>query len=225
VLNLSGLGFLITLTLTKAAAFAGIWGLLLVTAAIALVLGMGMPTAAVYVLLSVVLAPAMTKYGVPPLAAHMLIFYFGLLSMLTPPVAMASFAAATISLSETSIEGLKLGASTYLLPFVFVLNPALLGLGTWDQIVLAASTATFGGVLLGWGAAGSILGRSIVSSSAWIVALLGIASSFSTVIGGRDVLVSSAICAACAVLTAVVAWMAAPKAVTAAAAKLPSQNH
>lgn len=129
VLNISGLSFAVTLFLTHLAESAGVLAMLLMTAVIAVVLGMGMPTAAVYVLLSVVLGPSLVKNGLDPLAAHMFIFYFGILSMLTPPVAMASYAAASLAgadLWRTSILGLRMGASGYLMPFIFALNPGLL---------------------------------------------------------------------------------------------------
>src|SRR5690606_11267589 len=90
-LNISGLAFTITLLLTHVGENAGIFAMLLITGIIALVLGMGLPTSAVYVLLSVVLAPALVKMGIVPLAAHLFIFYLGMMSFLTPPVAMSSY--------------------------------------------------------------------------------------------------------------------------------------
>jgi TRAP-type uncharacterized transport system fused permease subunit len=125
--------------------------MLMVTAVIAIFLGMGMPTAAVYIVLSVILAPAIVKMGVPEMSAHMFIFYFGLLSMLTPPVAVASFVAAGLAGSDmwrTGVTGLKLAASAYLLPFLFVFNPALLMQGSWDRIAIVVITAVVSGGLL-----------------------------------------------------------------------------
>jgi TRAP transporter 4TM/12TM fusion protein len=161
-LNISGLSFSITLLLTQAAQHWGVLAMLLLTAVLSLVLGMGIPTSAVYVLLTVVLAPALVKMGMVPLAAHMFIFYFGLMSMLTPPVAMASYAAAGIagaSLWKTSWDGLRLGASGYLLPFVFALNPALLWKGSALAIAYACATVLLSGAMLGWAVESSIGAR------------------------------------------------------------------
>ena len=90
VMNITGLGFSLSIMLSQIGQNAGIFVMLLLTAAISIVLGMGMPTTAIYVVLSVVLAPAIVEMGVDPMAAHLFIFYFGLLSFLTPPVAIAS---------------------------------------------------------------------------------------------------------------------------------------
>ncbi|TCT02049.1 TRAP transporter 4TM/12TM fusion protein [Aquabacter spiritensis] len=183
-LNISGLGFLITLVLAAVGKAGGLVLLLLVTAFVALVLGMGMPTAAVYVLLAVLLGPTMVQLGVEPMAAHFFIFYFGLLSMLTPPVAIASFAAASLAragLGETSIEGLKLSASTYLLPFIFVMNPALLGIGSWSEVLVAIATTLAGGALIGWSAVGAVGSRALPGWRAAVVVLVGAVTSFSSI--------------------------------------------
>ena len=188
-LNISGLSFSITLLLTQAAQHWGIVAMLVLTAMLALVLGMGIPTSAVYVLLSVVLAPALVKAGMVPLAAHMFIFYFGLMSMLTPPVAMASYAAAGIagaSLWKTSWDGLRLGASGYLLPFIFALNPALLWKGSALAIAYACVTVFLSGAMLGWAVESSIGARAV---GPWGRALLfagAIAVGASTIVLGPE---------------------------------------
>lgn len=179
ILNITGLSFTVTLLLTHAAQNAGVVVMLLLTAGIALVLGMGMPTAAVYVLLSVILGPTLVKMGLEPLPAHLFIFYFGLLSMLTPPVAMASYAAASLADSDlwrTSLVALKLGAASYLLPFLFALNPALVGQGTAAEVALAAASALVAGAMLAFAAEGSIgvrrigaLARCLLASGALVV--------------------------------------------------------
>ena len=148
VLNITGLGFSLTLGLTEIGAKYGLLVMLILTGIIAIILGMGMPTAAVYIVLSVVLAPAVIEMGVPILAAHLYIFYFGLLSMITPPVAVASFVAAGIagaSLWRTSFTAIKLGIAAYFLPFLFVYNDSLLLKGTWFEILLIFSTCLVSG--------------------------------------------------------------------------------
>ncbi len=158
-LNISGLAFTITLLLSQVGANAGIFVMLLITAMIALVMGMGLPTSAVYVLLSIVLAPALVKMGIEPLAAHMFIFYLGMMSFLTPPVAISSYTAAGIAKTDmwtTSVDAIRIGASGYLLPFLFVLNPALLLYGSTVEILYAISTVVLSGAYLAWLAEGSI---------------------------------------------------------------------
>jgi TRAP transporter 4TM/12TM fusion protein len=155
VLNISGLAFTITLLLSQVGQSAGIFTMLLITAVIAIVLGMGLPTSAVYVLLSVVLAPALVKMGINPLAAHMFLFYLGMMSFLTPPVAMSSYTAGAIAgadLWTTSVDAIRTGASGYLLPFVFALNPALILHGTVAEVIFAVATVLLSGAYLSWAA-------------------------------------------------------------------------
>jgi TRAP transporter 4TM/12TM fusion protein len=154
ILNSSGLGFQLTLILADVTAAAGLLAMLVVTAAISIILGMGMPTAAVYLVLSIVLAPALGEIGVVPIAAHLFLFYFGLLSMLTPPVAVASYVAAGVAGSnmwKTGLAGVQFAAAAYLLPFLWIYNPALLGIGTWYDIILVVASATVAGFLLARG--------------------------------------------------------------------------
>ncbi|RMH48743.1 MAG: TRAP transporter fused permease subunit [Alphaproteobacteria bacterium] len=150
-LNLTGVGFLLTNTLAGIGQAFGQLPMLLVTALIAIVLGMGMPTAAVYIVLSIILAPALVRMGIEEMAAHLFIFYFGLLSMLTPPVAVASYTAGALagaSLWQTGLAGMRLGAGAFLLPFLFAENPALVGHGTPWQVALAIVTVVAGSYLL-----------------------------------------------------------------------------
>ena len=198
-LNISGLSFSITLLLTQTAQHAGIVAMLLLTALLSLVLGMGIPTSAVYVLLSVVLAPALVKMGMVPLAAPMFIFYFGLMSMLTPPVAMASYAAAGIagaSLWRTSWDGLRLGISGYLLPFVFALNPALLWKGSALAIALACATVLLSGAMLGWAAEASIGARPVGPWGRALLFAASLAVGASTVLLGPESLANLGVLAA-----------------------------
>lgn len=152
VLNSTGLAFQLSIMLTSVAQNAGVLVMLLLTAVICIAFGMGMPTAAVYIVLVSVVAPALTKMGLSPLAAHMFIFYFGLLSMLTPPVAIASMVAARIAeadLWRTGFLGLQLGITAYLLPFLWAFNPAILLDGSAEQIAYAGISAVVAGVMIG----------------------------------------------------------------------------
>ena len=150
-INVTGLGFSLTLALGKIAAHGGVFALLVATAAMAIILGVGMPTSGVYIIVAVLLAPALVRANIAEMSAHLFIFYFGLLSMLTPPVAIASYSASTIAESDmwqTGITGVRLAIVAYLLPFVFAFNPALLLDGTWLAIAVSCVTVAVAGILL-----------------------------------------------------------------------------
>ena len=189
VMNITGLGFSLSIMLSQIGQNAGIFAMLLLTGAISIVLGMGMPTTAIYVVLSVVLAPAIVEMGVEPMAAHLFIFYFGLLSFLTPPVAIASFVAANLAGSgmwKTAFEGVKLGAIAYLLPFLWCFNPALILDGSPVEIVYAIGTALIGALLITQGMQWTRL--TVARELALGVALVGaaVAVGGSTIWFGAD---------------------------------------
>jgi TRAP-type uncharacterized transport system fused permease subunit len=175
VLNSTGLGFQLSLALAAVSESLGLLATLVLTAVLSIVLGMGMPTAAVYLVLSVVIAPALSELGVHALAAHLFLFYFGALSMLTPPVAVASFVAAGLaeaSFWRTSTAALKLAAIAYVIPFVWIYNPALILDGTATQVAIALALACVAAVLLARGLAADASRR--VAGIAQIAAALGI---------------------------------------------------
>jgi TRAP-type uncharacterized transport system fused permease subunit len=156
VLNVSGLNFALTIALIHLGAHN--MALLLVLAAIiAIVLGMGMPTVGVYVLLAALVAPALTEVGVPIMAAHLFVLYFGMMSMTTPPVAVAAFAAASIAQADpvkTGFAGVRFGWSAYIVPFLFVSSPTLLMQGNTVDVALAVFTAIMGVYLVSVAVAG-----------------------------------------------------------------------
>jgi TRAP transporter 4TM/12TM fusion protein len=121
--------------------------LLILTMISALILGMGMTTTSVYIVLSVIVAPALIRMDVPPLAAHLFVFYFGILSAITPPVATASYAAASLTKSsptELGFEGWRLGIAGYIIPFMFIYSPTLLMNGSVLGIIRSVFTALIG---------------------------------------------------------------------------------
>lgn len=136
--------------------------LILIAGAItSFVLGMGMTVSAVYVFLAIVMAPALVQLGVNPIAAHLFVIYWATVSYITPPVALASFAAAGIAKTppmETSIVAMKLGAVKYVIPFFFAINPALVAQGTLSEILLASSTAIIGVFFMACGFEGWLVG-------------------------------------------------------------------
>ena len=147
ILSVTGLGLKFSTVLL---AFSGGHKivLIIVTMVAGLILGMGMTTTSVYIVLSVLVAPALVDFGVEPIAAHMFVFYFGILSCITPPVATAVFASASL----LNVSPIKLGLYTsriaipiYIIPFLFVLNPALLmleGTGVWIIVEFILSALT-----------------------------------------------------------------------------------
>jgi len=121
---------------------------LVLTMFASLILGMGLTTTAVYITLAALVIPAVVSMGVEPIAAHLFAFYFGLVSAITPPVALASFAAAGVANAPPMLTGFhsfRLGIAKYVLPFVFVFNPAMLFVGDWFSISMAVAGG-FGGI-------------------------------------------------------------------------------
>ncbi len=125
--------------------------LLLMTMLTSLVFGMGMPTSAAYIILAVVVAPALTSMGVLPMAAHMFCFFFGIMSVITPPVAIAAYNGAGIADCSPSAAGwqaVRLAAAGFIVPYMFVYSPTLLLLGDLPHIILNCCTALVGIYLL-----------------------------------------------------------------------------
>jgi len=132
--------------------------LLFLTAGSALILGMGMPTAGVYLFLAFLLAPALTTLGVKPMAAHLFVLYFGLAALVTPPVALAAYAAAPIagaSLYDIGWQAMRLSLPLYVVPFLFVYNEGLLLNGSILQIITSTTISVVIMVALVHGVAGS----------------------------------------------------------------------
>ncbi|MGM0981808.1 MAG: TRAP transporter permease [Pseudomonadota bacterium] len=118
---------------------------------ISILLGMGMPTTAAYAVAASVVAPGLINIGIQPLVAHFFVFYFAVVSAITPPVALASYAAAGISGDNamgTSVASFKIGLAAFIVPFMFFYSPAMLMEGSWMQILRVGVTATLGIILL-----------------------------------------------------------------------------
>lgn len=146
MLNFSGLGYGLTTALSQLAE-GNVLLLLVVAAFICILLGMGMPTLTVYILLAALVAPSIVAGGVDKMAAHLFVLYFGMMSMITPPIAIAAFAAATLTganAMRTGFAAMRFGWVAYVVPFLFVGNPALLLNDHWTDIVIACATALAG---------------------------------------------------------------------------------
>lgn len=185
VLDLSGLvaawivsfDILSWLALNQVTLFFG----LLFTAMACIVMGAGVPTTPTYIILAAIVAPALAQLGVPQLATHFFVFYFGVLADVTPPVALAAFAAAGIARSEpmrTGMTAFRLSMGKAVVPFAFVYTPALLFIDfTWSAFALGLVSVTV--AVLGLGAAYTgFIARPIGRLAFWVLNICGLALIF-----------------------------------------------
>jgi TRAP transporter 4TM/12TM fusion protein len=146
ILSITGLAFTFSTVLVSLAK-GNLFLLLLLSAIGASILGMGMTVTAAYLLMVVLAAPALTSMGIPPLLAHFFVFYYGVLSFLTPPVCLAAYAAASLAganMIQTAFQSMRLGIAAYIVPFIFAYKPALLLMGTPFEVTEACIAALIG---------------------------------------------------------------------------------
>jgi TRAP transporter 4TM/12TM fusion protein len=145
--------------------------LLIMGAITSFILGIGMTVTAAYLFLAVTLAPALTHQGLDKMAVHLFLLYWGMISFITPPVALGAYAAASIAKSnpmKTGLEAMRLGSIIYFVPFFFVLNPALIGRGNPLEIVIVLTTAVAGIVLICASLQGYLYGVGALDGSGWL---------------------------------------------------------
>jgi TRAP transporter 4TM/12TM fusion protein len=150
-----------------------LWLALIYTTFAAFILGLSLPTTAVYITLAIIIAPGLVQMGVPKMAAHMFIFYMGVTSDLTPPTCLSPFAAAAIAGSPpmaTAWQSMRLGAVLFIVPFMFVYSPELLMIGPWPQILLSGGTAALGVICLAAGLQGWLRSRATLVDRALLLA-------------------------------------------------------
>ena len=146
VLSLTGIGykFINVITALAGSNLLLLMAMLMVTC---IILGMGVPTAPAYIIVATLGAPALMKAGVPIIAAHMFVYFYAILSVITPPVCLAAFAGAAIAETnamKTGVTAMKLGIVAFIIPFMFVFEPALLMQGSTTEIVTAFASALIG---------------------------------------------------------------------------------
>jgi len=127
-------------------------GLAAMAALVCFLLGFGMPATPAYIFPAILMAPALIQAGLEPIAVHLFLLYWGMLSYITPPVAIGAFAAASVAGSDpmpTAVESMRLGTILYFIPFFFLFNPALLMIGPVSEVLIVASTAVLGVLLIG----------------------------------------------------------------------------
>ena len=155
-LQLSGVSFNMS-TILLGLAGKDILSILVITGIICIILGMALPTAVIYTMLAVLVAPALTELGVVPIAAHLFLFYMGMLSMVTPPVCLATFAAASIARANfwpAGLAGMRFGIVAYIVPFVFPFSLGLIMRGSVFDVAICVATAVLGVFGLAWGLTG-----------------------------------------------------------------------
>lgn len=166
---------------------------------IAILLGMGMPTTAAYAVAASVVAPGLIELGIEPLVAHFFVFYFAVISAITPPVALASYAAAGISGANpmaTSFTSFKIGLTAFIVPFMFFYNAALLMEGEWFVILRAFTTACIGVFFL----AAAIQGWFWGSHSNWVVRAVLLIAALCMIEGGLYTDIAGAVLAVVAIV-------------------------
>jgi TRAP transporter 4TM/12TM fusion protein len=149
-----------------------LWVALIYTTFAAILLGLSLPTTAVYLTLAIIVAPGLVQMGVPKMAAHMFIFYMGVTSDLTPPTCLSPFAAAAIAGSPpmaTAWQAMRLGAVLFIVPFMFVYSPELLMMGSWPEILFAFARAGVGVFCLAAGLQGWLRCRATVLERALLI--------------------------------------------------------
>ena len=146
VISLTGLGLKFS-TLMLAASAQSIWLALFLTMIASLVLGCGLPTTAAYIVLATLAVPALGKLGVPLLAAHLFVFYFGCISTITPPVALSAYAAGAIAEANPNKVGwtaFKFGLVSFIIPFMWIAGPGLLLQGSIYTVIQVVITSVIG---------------------------------------------------------------------------------
>lgn len=187
VVSLSGFGVMLASALVSLSGGVLLFTLFLTMIA-CLVLGMGLPTVPAYIITATMAAPALVELGVEPLVAHLFVFYFGLLSNITPPVALAAFAAAGISggsMMRTSVDAVRLAAAGFLLPYIFVYSPELL----LRDVNFVSGVAMVVIALIGIALFGTAIEGHFMEPMHWVSRIIMATSAAFLLLGGPDLTV------------------------------------
>ena len=174
-ISISGLGATLASSMVQLAG-GNLLLLLFLTAFCSIILGMGASTLVVYIVVAALVAPALVQMGIPVLAAHLFVFYFGMMSMVTPPVALAAYAAAAVARSsfwETSCTAARLGIVGYIVPFLFVYEPAFLLQGSFGKTLSVLGSTVLGCIALSGGMIGWFFGGDRIAWWTRAVLILG----------------------------------------------------
>ncbi len=168
-ITVTGLGITFSMSLATMAG-GNVFLLLLLAAVACIILGMGMPIIAVYIVVVILIGPALIQLGIPPLAAHLFVLYFGAMSFITPPVCIAVYVTAAIAKSgsmRTGFLATRLSIAAYLVPFVFAFSPALLLLGTPLEFIMVFIPTTLGIILIAISLAGYLFRPLNAAERVW----------------------------------------------------------
>lgn len=186
VVSLTGLGLKIADVIVHASG-GQLWLTLIYTMIASIILGMGLPTTAKYIVLSTIAAPALLKLGVPLITAHMFIFYYGIIAEVTPPVALTSYAGAAIAKApgvETALKGLRLSFAAFIIPYMFVYNPSLLMIdATFGNTIFTVVTS-----IVGIYALGASLGKFMLKSCSFLEQILLFAAAILLISSGHVII-------------------------------------
>jgi TRAP-type uncharacterized transport system fused permease subunit len=164
--------------------------LLVLGALTSFVLGIGMTVTAAYLFLAVTVSPALVQGGLNPLAVHLFLLYWGMISFITPPVAIGAYAAASVAEAnpiKTGLEAMRLGTIIYFVPFFFVLNPALIGQGTFFEVAFVFATALIGVVFLSAALQGYLVGigrLTVWGPGGWLLRIMLFVGGFAMMLPG-----------------------------------------
>jgi TRAP transporter 4TM/12TM fusion protein len=150
---------------------------------ISIILGMGMPTTAAYAVAASVVAPGLIQLGIEPLIAHFFVFYYAVISAITPPVALAAYAGAALAGSEplrTSVTAFRIGLAAFVVPFMFFYSPALLMQGSWTEIAMPVVSALIGIYLL----SGAVIGYLFDADLGLPIRVVAFAGALFMITGG-----------------------------------------
>ncbi len=166
VINLTGVGIKLT-TLIISSSQGYLFIALLLSALSSIILGMGLPTTVAYIIAGAVAAPALMDFGVDPLTGHLFVFYYAIVSVITPPVCMAAYVASGLANSHwftTARIAVKLALPSFIVPFLFVYEPAFLLEADWVAVLWSTLTAFCGIILL----SGAIIGHAASAFPGWL---------------------------------------------------------
>jgi TRAP transporter 4TM/12TM fusion protein len=200
-LSLTGLGFQFS-SLIVSLAHGNLILLLLLTMTISLILGMGMTSTACYIILAVLVAPSLISMNVQPIAAHFFVFFFGMYSFLTPPVALGAYAAASLTKADpfkTGYQSFFISIPGFLIPYIFVFAPPLLFIGTIPEIIVITITTTIGITFMSIALLGyfrnslNIIIRIVIFISGLFLAYPGTVSDIIGIVAGSIALITGSV--------------------------------
>ena len=198
IFTLTGLGAKVSFALLELAHEA-LLPMLVIGMVTSILLGMGMPTMPAYIILAVLIAPSLVKAGVPKISAHLFVLYSGIISAITPPVALAAYAGAAIAKApplRTGFTAIRIGLAAFIVPFMFVYSPGLVFIGSPWEVIYSVGTSLMGILAFTYGVQGRMLRELHIVERMFLVASGLLLIPYSITMNGTGLIL----------LLAVVAW-------------------